>query len=161
MNSYIKAFSDLSDPAVHEQLIKCCQTALCGVDNHQLSDHLTVNDAYNSASNDIYISEQLPTVLEGFDMCDGSDHYGSRRDERTALRFAYVLRVCACLCTASAQSGGTFIFLQDKEHLRTSSKRVTATTTDGRHNVAYVTFSLLLFYSKSFSKNEAKTRSLC
>lgn len=57
------------------------------------------------------------------DVCDGSDHYGSRRDERTALRFAYVLRVCACLCTASAQSGGTFIFLQDKEHLRTSLKQ--------------------------------------
>lgn len=29
------------------------------------------------------------------DVSDGSDHYGSRRDERTALRFAYVLRVCA------------------------------------------------------------------
>ncbi len=58
LNSYIKAFSDLSDPAVHEQLIKCCQTALRGVDNHQLSDHLTVNDAYNSASNDTSISER-------------------------------------------------------------------------------------------------------
>lgn len=45
----------LSDLAVHEELVKCCQTA---VDNHQLSDQLTVNDAHISASNDTYISEQ-------------------------------------------------------------------------------------------------------
>lgn len=126
-------------PAVHEQLIKCCQTALRGVDNHQLSDHLTVNDAYNSASNDIYISEHSCLQCSRNSVArrvrwQWSLWFKDRRKDR-ALRFAYVLRVCACLCTASAQSGGTFIFLQDKEHLRTSSKRVTATTTDRRHNV--------------------------
>lgn len=97
---------------------------------------------------------------QGLDVCDGSDHYGSRRDERTELCLCLT---CLCMSVHSIRSKQRYIHFSSRQRTFKNliETRVTATTTDGRHNVAYVTFSSLLFYSKSFSKNEAKTRSLC
>ncbi len=68
------------------------------------------------------------------DVSDGSDHYGSRRDERTeryGLLMSYVF-------VHSVRSERRYIHFSSRQRTFKNliETRVTATTTDGRHNVA-------------------------